>query len=729
MRNLLILSLALITTISYTQNSIPLEWDVSNVNNCDDDGNISISEDGSTIEAVGLEGPDCMPCQSLSASGVCTLPGNGSLCSSTPNVITTLVDRSGFASVSLNLSIQPISSNLECNPCSTSDLAFINVLTIGGEELLSLSVCGSDEADVGELDLPASCENFVVILVGFKSNGGDEGFVFEVSANGIGESEMNRVDLTGLVLDINQIGCPGDTSMIVASISDCTNCEISYRLADGSINTNGMIPVPLDFTNDAQLIDLLITSQCGTTEVPSISIPVINNPQICDGVINTNPSIFEQFPFLIDDYEGCTDIEFQIITSGIFTFVYASDGVLFFEDGTLYCTEIGDRDCRALYNLYDMPTVIDSCGVAKDEDKLTIVISESYIDEEANTICANVTTNGIEDLLSFQFQIESELEPVSFVSNIVDESTIVVTDEDSLFVIKSLWIAGDLIPIQLSDTDPIYTVCFDRDIEAGVYGFILRDTERLFSQFVVRSSTGSFSEIRDIEVNGSIEIVGEDQSDGENMDGDQMDMDEEMDNDEMDMDEEMDNDEIDGDNMEGDQMDMNMDSVGIISEAFELFPWLQDIDVCGDTVASYSFGDFIFVSIGTSGDLDLYVEDGTFYCSNTESFDCLAFYELGQPADSWVCPPEVGSLVAQGGQLKSVVADVVVFPNPFTDYIEIETTEDIDELRIFDSDGREYPFNKSAKKSRINVSLLKSGAYYLSIKTVTNTTIKRIIKI
>ncbi len=734
----ILLTLCLLTTaiFAYSQDTIPIQWDISGVNNCDEDGDITISENGSTIEVIGLEGLDCVACQSLSASGACTLPGNGSLCSNTVNLMTAFIDRSEFATVMLEMSIEPISSNLECTPCSTSDLAFIDVLTLEGEVLFSLNVCGSDAGDFGNLELPASCENFVVLVAGFKSNGGDEGFMFQINATGIGESDMNLVDLSGLFFNINQIGCPGDTSMIEATISDCSTCEISYRLEDGSINTNGMIPIPGDFSGEGQLIDVLITNQCGTTEVPSISIPVINNPELCDGVFNSNPTIFDQFPFLLDNYEDCTDIEFQIITSGIFTFIYVSDGQLFFQDGRLFCTEVGDRDCRALYDLHGMPTVIEGCNIVDEVDDLALSISESFRDEASNAICVDVTTNGIEDLLSFQFQIESEIEPVSFSSNIVDESTIVVTEEDSLFVIKSLWIAGDLIPIQLSDTDPIYTVCFDSDTPPGEYGFNLRDTDRLFSQFVVREPTGSFREIRDIGLTGNL-VIEEDQGDG--MDTDSMDM--AMNS----MDMAMDSMAMDSMDMAMDSMGMAMDSmdmeaeteeedpvmIGSINEAIEIYPWLEDIDLCGRDVIAYSFGEFTFVSISTGSELELFFEDGSFYCSNSDTFDCLDFYGLNQVVGAWECPPEIGSIVSINDNFKSAASasDIVVFPNPFNNYIQLDSDEKIIEVRIFSSDGRQHPVIKSNETNKLNVASLESGAYFLQIKTAQKTVVKQIIKL
>ncbi len=355
--------------------------------------------------------------------------------------------------------------------------------------------------------------------------------------------------------------------------------------------------------------------------------------------IENSPQIFAEFPFLMDVYPDCTDIEFQVITSGIFVWIYVSDGSLYFQDGGLFCTGTGDRDCRELYGLFGSPTTTFNCNPAMEQESsaVELLISDSFVDPDSDLLCANVTTSGTSDVLSFQFQLETAIKPVSFTSDILDASTIVVDDEDSLFVIKSLWIAGDLIPIQLENGDPIYTVCFDSGAAAGTYDFTLRDTDRLFSQFVVRDASGNFREIRDITVSGNVTVENDDtdntdeNSESENeMDEDEMNQDE-MDEDAIDENEE---EEEEGNDESGSE---ETEGVASIEEAFLLFPWLRDLEVCGRTVVSYASGNFTFVAIGTGENLEMYFEDGTFYCSNSATFNCLEFYGLSEPTGMWEC--------------------------------------------------------------------------------------------
>ncbi len=181
-------------------------------------------------------------------------------------------------------------------------------------------------------------------------------------------------------------------------------------------------------------------------------------------------------------------------------------------------------------------------------------------------------------------------------------------------------------------------------------------------------------------------------------------------------------------------MDENMDddsnTMGSINEAIDIYPWLANLDVCRGTVIAYSFGEVTFVSIGTGSELELYFEDGTFYCSSSESFDCLAFYELDQTVGMWECTSDIGSIAAATNvDLKSIPNELNVFPNPFSDYIELESKEKITDINIFSSDGRELMFINTQNKNRLNVSTLESGVYFIRLKTAHETITRQIIKL
>jgi hypothetical protein len=69
---------------------------------------------------------------------------------------------------------------------------------------------------------------------------------------------------------------------------------------------------------------------------------------------------------------------------------------------------------------------------------------------------------------------------------------------------------------------------------------------------------------------------------------------------------------------------------------------------------------------------------------------------------------------------------VTIYPNPTTDVINIVSDETIEQLRLFDLQGRELKFVKNI--SLIDLSLLPKGVYLLTIKTDKTFQSQRIIK-
>lgn len=79
----------------------------------------------------------------------------------------------------------------------------------------------------------------------------------------------------------------------------------------------------------------------------------------------TQSGLFDKYPFLVTEFPNCNDIILLEYDQGPFAFVYASDGRLFFQDGTFYCQDSETRDCRALYNLTDI-TAESGCPDSDD---------------------------------------------------------------------------------------------------------------------------------------------------------------------------------------------------------------------------------------------------------------------------------------------------------------------------------------------------------------------------
>ncbi|PIF44859.1 putative secreted protein (Por secretion system target) [Chryseobacterium sp. 52] len=66
-----------------------------------------------------------------------------------------------------------------------------------------------------------------------------------------------------------------------------------------------------------------------------------------------------------------------------------------------------------------------------------------------------------------------------------------------------------------------------------------------------------------------------------------------------------------------------------------------------------------------------------------------------------------------------------MYPNPASDFIQIETDDDIKEVNIYAVSGQKLLTGNTA---RVNIQALKTGTYMMEIKTSKNTTIHKIIK-
>jgi len=98
---------------------------------------------------------------------------------------------------------------------------------------------------------------------------------------------------------------------------------------------------------------------------------------------------FSEFPWLTDviDTEDCCQNQRVIAyQSGIFTFIYIERGAdcqskgneLYFEDGTFYCVDASNYDCRTAYNLLEEnATTLWNCGSGPTNETFTICAGES----------------------------------------------------------------------------------------------------------------------------------------------------------------------------------------------------------------------------------------------------------------------------------------------------------------------------------------------------------------
>jgi hypothetical protein len=69
-----------------------------------------------------------------------------------------------------------------------------------------------------------------------------------------------------------------------------------------------------------------------------------------------------------------------------------------------------------------------------------------------------------------------------------------------------------------------------------------------------------------------------------------------------------------------------------------------------------------------------------------------------------------------------------LFPNPTTDFLEIEIPGQIQAVDLSDVTGRTVLFSTTLPENRLNVSGLIPGLYWLRIQTNEGTTVQKLVK-
>ena len=116
--------------------------------------------------------------------------------------------------------------------------------------------------------------------------------------------------------------------------------------------------------------------------------------------------------------------------------------------------------------------------------------------------------------------------------------------------------------------------------------------------------------------------------------------------------------------------------------------------------------------------------------------DCMNLFNLGQSTRMNVAMTMVrSSLSASLGCVPLGVnefdpsKEFSIMPNPFNDYINIETRNSVEiELRIYDVSGRNMLNRKFTGRVTLDMQSLSKGVYYMELISDEKRTLERIVK-
>lgn len=176
-------------------------------------------------------------------------------------------------------------------------------------------------------------------------------------------------------------------------------------------------------------------------------------------------------------------------------------------------------------------------------------------------------------------------------------------------------------------------------------------------------------------------------------------------------------------------------AVHTVDPIFDAYPWLSDhidpSDCSGTKVTVYQSGTYLYLIVENSESTTMYNESGLFYCQDFGNFSCADAYGFSDAdiVEVWDCNSFIE--LEEREERKEESIEVLLFPNPTSGKVRIQSNLPIEELEIliYDSYGRKVmkPLVSDAKV--IDLEYLQSGLYLVAIHYENKVRIEKVIKI
>jgi len=171
--------------------------------------------------------------------------------------------------------------------------------------------------------------------------------------------------------------------------------------------------------------------------------------------------------------------------------------------------------------------------------------------------------------------------------------------------------------------------------------------------------------------------------------------------------------------------------------------WLNDVidfnNCNSSSIEVYDFGSYSFVYVTTNGTTTMYLNNGTYYCANTVSYNCKSLYSISRAADIvWNCRDANKSSTDQfetaTQKTASSILSFLLYPNPTTDfvYLDILNNEDkIQQVNFYDMMGkviltRTIP-EEVPDQLRFNLKNQAKGLYLVEVITENTRTTQKLV--
>ena len=180
------------------------------------------------------------------------------------------------------------------------------------------------------------------------------------------------------------------------------------------------------------------------------------------------------------------------------------------------------------------------------------------------------------------------------------------------------------------------------------------------------------------------------------------------------------------------------ESIDQTDQLFQDYEWLSNIldpTTCKDqAVSEYDLGPYKFIYIYDQENLGtLYFQDGTFYCQDSDNYNCLEAYKItnAQRSRTWTCREgliyneETAAIERSKDQAVFFTNSMTLYPNPTVGEFQLNiksVSKEPQHLIIYDLYGRQVQQQMIQSTDKninipVDLSTLKDGLYMVTLKT------------
>ncbi len=380
----------------------------------------------------------------------------------------------------------------------------------------------------------------------------------------------------------------------------------------------------------------------------------------------TQAAAFDIYPWLNQALSGsCNNLTFEIYETAAATFVYLPDGRLFADDGTLFCTDSPSLDCRSFYNVGNVSSTLNCAGANQEEN---MEEDDESDDEDDND-------NNEQEETQDDAQINDAISQYEWLTD-VDLSGSCEIEEYDLGAFAFIYVITE---------------------ENGTLYF---DDGTFFCQSTATNDCRALYNLSEGQITNTFSC-GSSSDEG-------------------------------GDNDEDNNGDEGNDGQNSSDALFADYNWLSSVispDCNSGTVTEYISGIFTFILIETETSTDLYFQDGTYYCNQTATFNCLEIYGLTEVGRTFSCGD--GAQLTESRSFNGSLENVTIYPNPFTNEINISIPTDNATVEIFTADGKYIKQYRQVNQGALSVDLstFQQNLYYVRITNGDRSITEKVIKI